>query len=69
MLEFMLMMAAAALVFAFFLLMYFLKEKSKEGPGQIHTCGQCSCDRKDDPRNPRIADCADRHPDRTPGNR
>ena len=69
MLEFMLMLAAAALVFAFFLLMYFLKEKSKEGPGRVHTCGQCNCDRKDDPRKSGITGCADRHLDDVSGNR
>ena len=46
MLEFIFMLGAAVLVLGLFILVFFLKGKSKDEPVQIHTCARCSCDRK-----------------------
>ena len=48
MLEFVLMLVGATVVFGFLLAVFFMREKSKETPGHFHTCGQCNCDRKND---------------------
>lgn len=46
MLEFIVMLGAAVLVFSLFILAFLLKKKPKDEPVQIHTCARCSCDRK-----------------------
>ena len=46
MLEFMLMLGSAVLVFGLFILAFLLKKKPKNEPVQFHTCARCSCDRK-----------------------
>ena len=39
------MLGAAVLVFGLFILAFFVKQKPKDEPVQIHTCVRCSCDR------------------------
>ena len=46
MLEFIVMLGAAALVFGLFILAFLLKKTPKDEPVQIHTCARCRCDRK-----------------------
>ena len=63
MLEFVVMLVGATVVFGFLLAVFFMREKSKEAPGHFHTCARCSCDRKNDSQESGEGNGADRCPD------
>ena len=69
MLEFVLMLVGATVVFGFLLAVFFMRERSKEAPGHLHSCAQCSCDRENDSQRSGEGNRAERCPDHATENR